>query len=122
MPISLDLKLTSTTRMTGTTRSRKEKNMPVAIVTGASKGFGRALTHALASLGWDLVVDARDANPLRENNSSPQVRIVPGDVTAPAHRAALVAAVPRLDLLVNNASALGPMSKLAHYPLDAFTG
>ena len=49
--------------------------------------------------------------------------VVPGDVTDPAHRAALAAAVDvhgRLDLLVNNASDLGPspLPSLARYPLD----
>lgn len=96
--------------------------MPVAIVTGASKGFGRALTHALASGGWDVVVDARDAEALRRANFSPRVTVLPGDVTDPDHRRELVHAVERLDLLVNNASALGPSPQpaLANYPLDAF--
>jgi NAD(P)-dependent dehydrogenase (short-subunit alcohol dehydrogenase family) len=98
--------------------------MPVAIVTGASKGFGRALTHALASRGWDVVVDARDAEALQRNNFSPRVTVLPGDVTDPDHRLELVNAVEHLDLLVNNASALGPSPQpaLANYPLDAFTG
>jgi NAD(P)-dependent dehydrogenase (short-subunit alcohol dehydrogenase family) len=47
---------------------------------------------------------------------------VPGDVTDPGHRADLVAAAGgRIDLLVHNASALGPspLPRLADYPLDA---
>jgi len=97
--------------------------MPVAIVTGASKGFGRALTHALASRGWDVVVDARDAEALQRANFSPRITVLPGDVTDPDHRLELVNAVEHLDLLVNNASALGPSPQpaLANYPLDAFT-
>jgi NAD(P)-dependent dehydrogenase (short-subunit alcohol dehydrogenase family) len=64
-----------------------------AIVTGASRGLG---------LG--------------------QVIALQGDVADPAHRRALVeAAEGRVDLLVNNASALGPtpLPRLADYPLDA---
>jgi NAD(P)-dependent dehydrogenase (short-subunit alcohol dehydrogenase family) len=85
---------------------------PVALITGASQGLGRALTYALADRGWQLVVDARDGARLADAVASvPSVVAVPGDVTDPAHRAALAEAVDdlgRLDLLVNNASDLGP--------------
>ncbi|MGW7578820.1 SDR family NAD(P)-dependent oxidoreductase [Streptomyces sp. NPDC054765] len=102
--------------------------MPVAIITGASKGLGRALAAALAGRGWDLVVDARSAGPLEEaarELRATGVRVValPGDVTDGGHRTALVAAAGELgglDLLVNNASALGaePLVRLADHPLD----
>jgi NAD(P)-dependent dehydrogenase (short-subunit alcohol dehydrogenase family) len=91
------------------------ENIPsVAIVTGASRGFGRALTAALLDRGWTVVADARRAADLdstaRALNSS-RLITVPGDVTDPAHRAALVVAAidaGPLRLLVNNASLLGP--------------
>ncbi|MEU9488201.1 SDR family oxidoreductase [Streptomyces decoyicus] len=102
--------------------------MPVAIITGASKGLGRALAAALAGRGWDLVVDARSAGPLAEaarelRTTGARVAALPGDVTDGGHRAALVAAAGELgglDLLVNNASALGaePLVRLADQPLD----
>jgi NAD(P)-dependent dehydrogenase (short-subunit alcohol dehydrogenase family) len=96
--------------------------MPVAIITGASKGFGLALSRALADRGWELFVDARGAEALKQANFGPSVTIIPGDVRDPEHRAELVGAAPVLDLLVNNASALGPSPQpsLATYPLDEF--
>ncbi|HEY9437361.1 MAG TPA: SDR family NAD(P)-dependent oxidoreductase [Streptomyces sp.] len=90
--------------------------MPVAIITGASKGLGRALGGALAGRGWDLVLDARTAGVLegtaKELGRRHGTRVVPvaGDVTDAGHRAELVAAARELgglDLLVSNASALG---------------
>jgi NAD(P)-dependent dehydrogenase (short-subunit alcohol dehydrogenase family) len=101
--------------------------MPVALVTGASRGLGRALSAALAGRGWTLVVDARDAEALRESVAGldpTRIHAVPGDVADAAHRAQLrdvVRSLGRLDLLVNNASHLGPspQPRLADYPLDA---
>jgi NAD(P)-dependent dehydrogenase (short-subunit alcohol dehydrogenase family) len=100
--------------------------MPVAIVTGASIGLGRALAAGLAAAGWRLVLDARTATTLHAARAEigDAAVAVPGDVTDPAHRAELVAAADRLggaDLLVNNAGILGPSPRpaLACYPLAA---
>jgi NAD(P)-dependent dehydrogenase (short-subunit alcohol dehydrogenase family) len=97
--------------------------MPVAIVTGASRGLGRALAAGLAAAGWRVVLDARNAEELRAAAAAigPATVAVPGDVTDPAHRAALAAAADRLggpDLLVNNAGIIGPSPQpaLADYP------
>ena len=96
--------------------------MPTAIVTGASRGLGLALSRALAERGWRLVIDAREAGPLEAAAAElPDVVALPGDVSDPSHRRALVeAAGERIDLLVNNASLLGPSPQpaLADYPLD----
>jgi NAD(P)-dependent dehydrogenase (short-subunit alcohol dehydrogenase family) len=100
---------------------------PLALVTGASAGLGRALTTALDRRGWRLVVDARDADRLAAAVAAlprPElVTAVPGDVADAAHRRALAAAVGgRLDLLVLNASALGPspLPRLAELPPAEF--
>lgn len=99
----------------------------VAIVTGASRGLGLALTRALVSDGWAVVVDARAGDELAmatSNLTGPgRVVAIPGDVADPEHRQRLfeaVAGTDRLRLLVNNASYLGPSPQpfLGDYPLD----
>ena len=85
--------------------------MSVALITGGSSGLGRALAHALATEGWRVIVDGRDADRLATSIAHPDVVAIPGDVTDEDHRGALEVAVDdegRLDLLVHNASALGP--------------
>jgi len=95
-----------------------------ALITGASRGLGRALATALSDRGWRLVVDGRDPARLAEAAASlAGVTAVAGDVADPGHRAALAEAVgPRLDLLVNNASELGPspLPALADLRADDF--
>ncbi|WP_285568696.1 SDR family oxidoreductase [Streptomyces sp. RTGN2] len=90
--------------------------MSVALITGGSRGLGRALAEALAERGWDLVLDARTAGALQEtadglrSRYGARVVALAGDVTDDAHRAELAAAargLGGLDLLVSNASALG---------------
>jgi NAD(P)-dependent dehydrogenase (short-subunit alcohol dehydrogenase family) len=86
--------------------------MPVALITGASRGLGRAAARALAGRGWSLVADARREDDLvKALRGFPDVVAIGGDVTSAGHRADLAAAVRqigRLDVLVNNASSLGP--------------
>lgn len=96
--------------------------MPVALITGGSSGLGRALAEDLAADGWSVVTDGRDADALAAATRTPAITGVPGDVTDEEHRRELVAAARRLggiDLLVNNASRLGPSPQpaLADYPL-----
>ena len=103
--------------------------MPTAIITGASRGLGLALARALAERGWNLVLDARGGDALQEVAEelagTTEVVAVTGDVADEAHRGELVEAARAMggpDLLVNNASLLGPspQPKLVDYPLDVF--
>jgi NAD(P)-dependent dehydrogenase (short-subunit alcohol dehydrogenase family) len=101
--------------------------MPVAVITGGSRGFGRALAIALATDGWSLAVDGRDQASLQEvgdhlSGLGSRFRLLTGDVTSSDHRTALVESAARfgsVDLLVNNASTLGPapLPRLENYPL-----
>jgi NAD(P)-dependent dehydrogenase (short-subunit alcohol dehydrogenase family) len=99
--------------------------MPLAIITGSSRGLGLALARALAERGWTLVIDARGVHELeraaRELGTITEVVALPGDVADDWHRGALIdAAGGQVDLLVNNASLLGPSPQppLVGYPLD----
>jgi NAD(P)-dependent dehydrogenase (short-subunit alcohol dehydrogenase family) len=97
--------------------------MPTAIVTGASRGLGFALTAALLRDGRRVVIDARGARELEAAERAlaelGDVVAVRGNVIDPDHRRALAdAAGAEVDLLVNNASVLGPSPQpsLADYP------
>jgi NAD(P)-dependent dehydrogenase (short-subunit alcohol dehydrogenase family) len=106
--------------------------MKVAIVTGASKGLGRALAEGLVERGWSLVIDARGAELLKSTEEDLRSKLfdgaalvaVAGDISAAAHRSELVEAARQLgglDLIVNNASTLGesPLPPLIDYPVDS---
>ena len=89
--------------------------MKIAIITGASRGLGLAVAHELAQRGWGLVLTARAEQALAQAaNSLPSTAptvVLAGDVASAAHRQALVDAAEKmggLDLLINNASDLGP--------------
>jgi NAD(P)-dependent dehydrogenase (short-subunit alcohol dehydrogenase family) len=105
-----------------------EQIHPAALITGASRGLGLSLARALASRGWRLVIDGRSASALEEArvelSAQTQIVALPGDVSDPGHRRALLEAATRLggiEALVNNASQLGPspLPELLDYPLEA---
>jgi NAD(P)-dependent dehydrogenase (short-subunit alcohol dehydrogenase family) len=105
--------------------------MSVALVTGGSRGLGKALAGALLARGWSVVTDARHAPELQTAaaelraaaHAGAELAALAGDVTEGEHRHALVqsaASLGGLDLVVNNAGILGPSPQpaLAQYPLD----
>ena len=105
-----------------------EKKKQVALITGASRGLGLALARELARRGWTLIIDARGQTALErarvELSKQTSVFAFAGDVTNQAHRRAMAVAAlgaGGLDVLVNNASILGPSPRpqLLDYPLEA---
>ena len=100
----------------------------IALITGASKGFGYSLAKDLASKGWKLLLTARDAARLLsvkiELSSHTEVLAISGDVRDEIHLMELAQLLRdkswKLDLLVNNASALGPspMLSLREHPIE----
>lgn len=79
-----------------------------AIVCASSKGLGKACALALAQAGCALVINGRGAQRLEaaareiRDATGAQVACVAGDLDDPAVRAALLAACPEADILVNN--------------------
>src|ERR671917_2380473 len=102
-------------------------NAKTALITGASRGLGLALARTLVARGWNLIIDSRGAEPLEavraELAGLATVTAVPGDVTDKEHGQALAEAAHEaggLDVLVNNASILGPspQPELLDYPIE----
>ena len=101
--------------------------MKVALITGASAGFGKALATSLAERGWTLIIDARGVVALTgvaaALSNVTRVIAIAGDIADETHRADLIRSAEglgRLDLLINNASYLGPSPQppLATYAID----
>ncbi len=100
----------------------------VALITGASRGLGKVIAGFLAAQTFDLILTARGEDALAATAAELQQvggRIValPGDVSDGAHQQRLADAVAqqgRLDLLINNASILGPSPQpaLAAYRIE----
>lgn len=90
-----------------------------ALVTGGSKGIGRASAEALADEGCDVVLVARDPAALEEAaaavRSRRQVRVetIAADLSRQAEVERVAAAAGAVDILVNNAGAIPPGGLLA---------
>ena len=101
---------------------------PVAIVTGAGSGIGRAVARRLGGAGYRVVLAGRRMDPLQQTLSElpadPEAFAVPTDVSEPASVTALFEAVVeragRVDVLINNAGVFGPGVPVEDYPYDGW--
>ncbi|MBS4195969.1 SDR family NAD(P)-dependent oxidoreductase [Lederbergia citri] len=106
-------------------------NKRVVMITGASKGLGKALTHAFAKTGVRLAICSRGEEELikvKEEVESlgAEVLAVAADVSLERDVERFVSIVEnvygRVDVLINNASIFGPgPTLLLDYPNDDFT-
>jgi NAD(P)-dependent dehydrogenase (short-subunit alcohol dehydrogenase family) len=95
----------------------------VALVTGASRGLGEVIAGVLADRGYDLVIGGRDPDTLNEaadalSRRGRRVSAVAGDITVGETRNQLIDTARQLgglDVLVNNASELGPIGPLVDF-------
>lgn len=107
----------------------------VVLITGASRGLGRALALEFARRGTNLVLNSRSSSAseletirLEAQAAGAQVLTVEADVSdrADVERLAsqALACFGHVDVLINNASALGPtpMPYLSDYPIESFDG
>jgi NAD(P)-dependent dehydrogenase (short-subunit alcohol dehydrogenase family) len=101
---------------------------PVAIITGAGSGIGRAVAQRLAGAGYQVALAGRRREMLNDTLSElppgPEPFAVTADVTEPDSVAALFEAVTeragRVDVLINNAGVFGPGAAIEDYPYDAW--
>jgi len=109
-------------------RTLMTESTRIALVTGASRGLGLVIARVLATRGYRLVIGGRDRDALATaaaelSRHAPVVVPVPGDITDAEVRANLIGAARRLgglDVLVNNASELGPIGPLSTFDVPRF--
>jgi NAD(P)-dependent dehydrogenase (short-subunit alcohol dehydrogenase family) len=99
----------------------------VALVTGGSRGLGKAICLAYAREGAAIITCARDDDRLRVlekelSEVTSSYLALPADLSKPEDVNRLVGAgvskFNRIDILVNNASLLGPRVPIIEYPED----
>src|SRR5436309_15829484 len=101
---------------------------PIAVVTGGSRGLGLVVASLLARRGYGLVIGGRDREALAAaagelSSHAPAVLQVAGDITDPSVRENLIDRARQLgglDVLVNNASELGPIGPLLTFEVPRF--
>lgn len=102
----------------------------IALVTGASRGIGRAVARLLASEGAHVIAAARTQGGLEElddeiRDSGGTATLCPVDLLKGEEIDGLAIGIQqrwgRLDILVGNAAMLGRLAPLGHFPPDEWT-
>ncbi|MCW4354982.1 SDR family NAD(P)-dependent oxidoreductase [Hoyosella sp. YIM 151337] len=94
------------------------ENTRVAVVTGASSGIGAATARALAAAGFHVIAGARRRDRVEELAREIGGTALPLDVTDEASVAEFTRAIPRADVLVNNAGGAKGLETVADADLD----
>lgn len=109
-----------------TSEDGKRLNGKIALITGGSRGIGKAIAAAYARQGARIFICARGENDLAQavdeiKKDGGEIDGLPGDIGVPEDARRIVAAAVkrygRIDVLVNNASLLGPRVAIADYPI-----
>ncbi|MGA2640645.1 MAG: SDR family NAD(P)-dependent oxidoreductase [Spirochaetia bacterium] len=93
--------------------THSKKRHGAALVTGASRGIGKAITAALAANGWEVTGTCRNPKRLAPEDRIPGVRYLPLDFSRKSSMDALLRKVKNVDVLVNNAGSgsIGPVEE-----------
>lgn len=94
-------------------KADSKRRRGAALVTGASRGIGKAIAAAMAADGWEVTGTCRNPKRLTREDSIPGVRYLPLDFSRKASVDALLKKVKKVDVLVNNAgsSSIGPVEE-----------
>jgi NAD(P)-dependent dehydrogenase (short-subunit alcohol dehydrogenase family) len=106
-----------------------QKNLKIAIVTGAGSGIGRTVALALYQDGWSIVLAGRREKPLVETANACDAKrtlVVPSDINDPKSVKNLFSQTMknfgRLDLLFNNAGVNAPAKPIEELTLEEWQG
>nr|MBS0038206.1 SDR family oxidoreductase [Saprospiraceae bacterium] len=95
----------------------------ITLITGASKGIGNAISHALADKGYDLILNSRTVSELKSLKQEMQtlhpgieITLLPADLSEEKARNQvleyLIKKFAQIDLLINNAGIYLPGSMI----------
>jgi glucose 1-dehydrogenase len=105
-------------------RNKSSNNGRVAVITGSSKGIGKAIAMAFAKSGYSVVLNARTEEELKQSvddisksiKDSDRVMSIPGDISQEQVCVSLIEGAikqfGRIDVMVNNAGISGKSKKI----------
>ncbi|GGF20892.1 SDR family NAD(P)-dependent oxidoreductase [Williamsia phyllosphaerae] len=94
--------------------------MTTTLITGANKGLGLETTRRLIEAGHEVVAGVRDPDNADDVRAL-GAQVIRLDVTDTASVSEALSAIPRLDVLVNNAGVVGTAHGVDDLDADAMT-